>query len=717
MEDNDMTEDQAGSMEPLGGGITLPSYEQSYNLAPEIFTADPAWFKEKGAEVVRLFNEDKQSCKDYFDKCGEVYKVYFGQMPPKDPDFAETASVHVPIMAEAVDRIHARMYQQRLPPKGELLVATPTGPDDEPRERRLTKHLNWQLRNQIREYRSLHDVNMTRTLLVGSAFTYVYYDAVKRRPCLHALPTTDVVMAYTQKTEDLSLLDVPRYTIIWRKHARELRAEEKKGVYFGVEAALKAGDDMDIDEKDAVRMAGDEAAGRKEWTDDPQRPRVILEQHTWCKLPGGDTERPVIVTVDRASQSILGVYLREDEDPRDRARYDREMRANEAQYMMMMQEHQQKILMHQARIEALQSQAAILPPEISLPPMPEPPAPPEMPPEPVRPEMVPISFITHYVCKPNPAAAYGIGVGMELCDMNKAADTLMAQYVDLGTLANNPVLIFSRQMKFLRGAKRIKPGAGLEVDTSGMPLKGMYEVLQFPHPNPAMAGVVRDIKEDAKDKAGASDVLVGEGTVSREAAATSKIRATMAMENLTILGQRYDASQSEEAKKIARINARTLDEMEYASVVMPGDAGKMAVEAGAIGRHDYYEDFDISFTADPRMATQTQRVDEAREAMNIMTQLPPGLIPLPTMQRLAIAAMSKLYKAMDMPDMAAIVDQAPAVMPPPGMGGPMNGPPGPTPPKGPEQESAGPPKRPPGNGAGPMPPPGPPLAGPPGEMS
>lgn len=93
-----------------------------------------------------------------------------------------------------------------------------------------------------------------------------------------------------------------------------------------------------------------------------------------------------------------------------------------------------------------------------------------------------------------------------------------------------------------------------------------------------------------------------------------------------------------------------------------------------VGRIDYLEDVDITVTADPRMASQTQRIQEAQACMTAINSSPVTAQMIP----LQVAGLRKLFTSMDAPDMVAALEQSMAMgfgMMPPPMGAPGGGPP------------------------------------------
>jgi len=110
-----------------------------------------------------------------------------------------------------------------------------------------------------------------------------------------------------------------------------------------------------------------------------------------------------------------------------------------------------------------------------------------------------------------------------------------------------------------------------------------------------------------------------------------------------------------------------------------------------IARRDYLEDVDITITADPRMASQPQRLAEAEAAFNLVNSSP-FLAQNPF---LMAAVARKVFRAIDDPELIAALQMAPMMMPmQPGQPGAAGGgPPGEGPPKEggkPQPEDPGP---------------------------
>lgn len=755
---------------------------ETVNLVDDI---GPDEQKEIADATFEDFEIDKLRSADFCRKRAEILKLAIGLMPPKEDGYSQ---IHYSIIMMAVIKLAARVYDQQFPSNGEFFGVRPTSAADLPRCVRVAKHLNWQVLHQVKEYVPNHDALIMQWYLYGSAFSFIYWNPVKNRPCHEVCPTEDIYLpyAYPQWANDPSMTQLPRITRIVRKHrygSDGIDAWARTGYYSkkNVDELFKGDEDendttdgnvSNNDVSDPIRDVIDRASGVRKPESERPGYRELLEQHRWWKLDEWPEERPVIVTIDRETKKLIGFVVRADEDPEDRARYNREQQANDTAYAAGMQQYAQDLEAYQRNAIGIlgglpppQPQAALGMPNpqagpsvnamggplgqqgpqppagmsMAGPPQPgamtasmplaqqpqpmNPPTPPTKAPPPVPPKLIPIHFFTHFICIPNPEGIYGFGIGYLLEGNNLAADALGSALVDSAIRANTQTGIASREAKLGAGEWRIKPGEILKTELLPGEIEGAIKFLQFPKPEPTLGEVVQGLKEDSQELSGASDILSGEVGGSNETATTTQIRISQALAAVSIQGKRYGRSRTSEGEKFARLNSVYLQDSEYFSVIDPyhqappqqpdgsyGDLGPNRayhpsigmVEDHEIGRADYLEDVAITITADPRMASQPQRFQEAMQAIQV-TQNAAAVAPwIAQNPQLWMVLLRSLFTAMDRPDLVALVQPPPPPppMPPPGMpqpGGPVNGVP-----------AGGPPKPPPPHGGPPHPHPHPP---------
>lgn len=754
-------------LEEEAAGPTKLDYDRSpSNLVPlfkQLGEEGEKFLKDVGEMVVRHKNIDWKSSEEYRKRQARQIELFVGILPPRPEGHENIAQIHLPIIGQAVLLLHATLHGQLFPPGQAICGGAPTTPDSADRARRLGLHMNWQITQKVPEYVPSHDRGGMQFLIYGNCYSKWYYKPSEKRPCFTMIKAGDLILPYHAQSVDPNMADVQRITQRMYMYRHELEAEQDNGYYDGVDELFEDEDGNPIAvDNSLTKSAGntpaadtnrgamaetmDKVQGQTEpvaGDSDDEKPRIILEQHRWLKLPGEKRERPVIVTVDELTSKAIYIGIREDEDPRDRARFKRDQEVADAVNEAAMMQHEQAMMEHQAQVQQLTAPSTVPHPETGEPvqvdsmvgpdQLPQPPTPPEMapPPEPVR--MVPINWFTKYGCIPNPEGIYDFGIGYLLEGANITADTMMSQIVAAMTLSLFPTYLYSRQARMGRGDLTLKLGGGVQVELPPEQLQKAFFQLQFPPPNPNAIKIVESQQAQVQDFVGASEILSGEVGGSNETATTTEIRMSAARQNLAVMGIRYNRSRAAELKLLARINSRTLDPIEYFAVAtptvplvpppppppmpgmppMPPPPPPDMVKMEQVARDEYLEDFNITFTCDPAMATRPQLVSEAQKMLQAAMSVPPGLLD-PMAQATAIRmAYIRILRAMGAEDMAKVIEQSPppnpmALMgPPPGAGGP----PGKGPPSNGKGDVSGPPKGPaPGVGAGPSNsgPPGPP---------
>lgn len=760
--------------EPATGPVQLDYDRSPTNLVPlfkQIGEEGEAFLKATGEMVVRHKEADWKSSEEYRARQARQIELFVGVLPARPEGHENIAQIHLPIIGQAVLLLHATIHGQLFPPGGAICGGAPTTPKSSERAKRLGLHMNWQITQKIPEYVPSHDRGGMQFLIYGNCFSKWYYKPSEKRPCFTMIAAGDIILPYHARSVDPNMADVQRVTQRMRMYRHELEAEQDNGYYVGIDELFEDEEGNPVDAATTLtRSAGntpatdtrrgamadtmDKVQGQRETASadsDDEQPRIILEQHRWLKLPGENRERPVICTVDELTNKVIYLGVREDEDPRDRARFNAEQKVHEEIVESQMAMHDQAMQEHQATVDQLSAPSVVPHPETGEPvevpsmvgpdQMPQPPTPPEPPEAPAPVRMVPINWFTKYGCIPNPEGIYDFGIGYLLEGANITADTMMSQIVAAMTLSLFPTYLYSRQARMGRGDLALKLGGGVQVDLPPEQLSKAFFQLQFPPPNPGAIKIVESQQAQVQDFVGASEILSGEVGGSNETATTTEIRMSAARQNLAVMGVRYNRSRAAELKNLARINSRTLDPVEYFAVAAP--TMPMGPQPGPpappgfppappmpppdpmklehVARDEYLEDFEITFTCDPAMTTRPQLVAEAQKALQAALSVPPGLIDPMTQATVVRLAYIDVLRSMGREDMAKVVEQSPPPNPmammPPGPGGPPGGPPGKGPPdKGPPPNGhphvPGPPQGPaPGMGPGPSNPgvPGPPA--------
>jgi hypothetical protein len=186
------------------------------------------------------------------------------------------SGVFHPVLTEAVVRFQAQAMGELCPASGpaRTKIMGRETPEIQDQAVRVETELNYQITEEMTEYRDEMEQLLFRTALAGSGFKKVYYDPLYERPCAMFVPAEDMVVGYG--ATDLQRCD--RYTHVMKKTANEIAELQFTGFYREVDLPSPGPDITDIQEK------YNEMMGVEEVLDDDDR-HTILEMHVTMNMP------------------------------------------------------------------------------------------------------------------------------------------------------------------------------------------------------------------------------------------------------------------------------------------------------------------------------------------------------------------------------------------------------------------------------------------------
>lgn len=686
--------------------------EEVFNLVPHFMGTEEGekFLKDYAEKVLDYFQEDWDSSAAWRKKRRDRWRLLVGDLDPKSYPFEECANVHIPVMLERVLRLVHRLYAEMFPDRDVIFNALPSTPQQQERADILTLHDNWQIRKEIPDFLKQNRRALMEFVAHGDCIFYSWRDIPNKRNRHEALSCEEVVFPYVWKTSQVDMSDVPRKTRILRKYRHELVDLEASGTYARIDEVFEKDEDPSFEAGPdlTVRPTVDKYEGREvPGTRSKIAPFTFYEFHGWCKLPGQEQERPIVCTVSPTARLIVSLYIREQEDWKDRVRFDGQMKefgdfqqSQEMYQQTQVAEQQTQARLAQPDVDPVEAQAIrqhlqqtqVLPPQ--------PPAwlkPDQSGPAPVR--KVPIEYFSHGVCIENLDGSLGLGVGLLLEEFNKAANTAASQFTDAATLANVATIIMPDDVTMEPGDRRLVPGEVHRVrGISADQINNAFKQIIFPQANPQLMEIIKLLLESADGVSSAPDVLSGEPGKANETYRGIATRVEQATKQLTVLAMNYLEMLTNVLRNNARLNAIFMDDRELKTVVDPRTLENQQIE---ISRALYLEDYEIAFTADTRFGGREQKISEADQLMGMVTSLPPPiamqLFPPSFMYEAAVRSL----KARGFHDMVRYLGPRPPT--------PVAGPPGAGP--------GAPPGQPPGPPGSPgMPPPGMPPGGPPGPQ-
>lgn len=659
------------------------------------------------ADTVKTnFDDAYKASEKYRERFMNDWKLFSGELPPKEYPFEHCANVHLPTMLENLTRLTARLTGELFGDWYNVFGVSALGPGADEQAEILNKHGNWQIREEIPDFRrQLGDRGPLAYLWIGDVCVHSYYDT-ERKQNRHEVLTPDefvVPFTYTSTMPDYS--DCPWVCKILTKYRHQLEA--LRGDWENVDVVLGTGVPSyeETPEQPIARTVA-EVQGTEQpdssGNDVAQTaPYKILMYEGWIRLPNDERDRFVQVHLHDATSTMLKMTVHEEEDWQDAERFRRQQRELQ-QYREAQIQHSMVLsqLEQQQQTIDMAVQAGMAGPDLAaagmqqieqqIPPQPEPPYWLETPddpmagPEPAR--RVPIHMFTHIVCIESFVGAYGLGYGRMLGDYNRAGNVLMSQFVDAGTFGNIKSFLAADGLDF-GDAKPIAPGDVRKVKgLIGDDIRKSIIPVDAGQANGQLLQVVEMLKVDARTAMQAPEVLSGEPGKSGETYRGIAARIEQATKQLSVYARKYANGLEQVLKNNAKLNAKWLPDEQIVNISTHAGGPKYQTR---ITRALYDRDYRVEIRADLRFATQAQRIQEADEMLMLPQKVPQMQMNIPFIY----AALVKSLKARGLEEMIPLLGPPP---PPPTtpLGMPPPPPPGAPPPGGPQGGAppAGPPQ-------------------------
>ena len=284
--------------------------EHNANLAEYIEDTDLSLM---ASELIQEFTNDRRSREDWAKAYVKGLDLLGMKVEDRTVPWPGAAGVFHPVMTEAVVSFQAQAMSELYPATGPArtkILASQTS-EMSKQAQRVENELNYQITEEMTEYRDEMEQLLFRTALAGSGFKKIYYDPIYERPCAMFVPAEDMVVGYG--ATDLRRCD--RYTHVMKKTQNEVTELQIAGFYAGVELPKPSHEITDIEEK------YNEIMGEEEVANDDDR-HTILEMNVNTVMPEGFDDddpiaRPYVITIEKSARKILAIRRNwEEGDPK-----------------------------------------------------------------------------------------------------------------------------------------------------------------------------------------------------------------------------------------------------------------------------------------------------------------------------------------------------------------------------------------------------------------
>ena len=296
----DMVTLDDGSMEvtimPGAEGVNTGAFDD--NIAENM---DDDQLAAVADELLGNIDSDLESRKEWADTFVRGLDVLGFKYEERSEPWEGACGVYSNVLAEAAIRFQAETMSETFPAQGPVKTKIL---GEETREKleaanRVKADMNYQLTENMVEYRSEHERLLYNLGLAGSGFKKVYYDPNLGRQVAVFVPAEDVIVPYGASHIETA----ERVTHVMRKTKNELKKLQASGFYVDVDLGEPQAYHSDIEERKAEE-------GGYSLTNDNRY--SIYEVHADIIIDGVDNSdegiaKPYIVSIERGSYRVLAI--------------------------------------------------------------------------------------------------------------------------------------------------------------------------------------------------------------------------------------------------------------------------------------------------------------------------------------------------------------------------------------------------------------------------
>jgi len=263
-------------------------------------------------ELLEKVENDRGSREDWEQSYTKGLDLLGFKYEERTRPFRGAASVHHPVLAQAVTQFQAMAYVELLPSDGPVRTQVVGAVNEQLQQaaERVKEYMNYEITHVMEEYNPEMDQLLFQLPLSGSAFKKVYFDENLQRATSKFIPAEDVVVPYG--ASDLDSCD--RITQIVKMSMNDLRKKQVSGFYRDIPLKPYDGDGQDDIQEKIDRIDGTNPTNYR--MDDMAE---LFEMHVDLDLEGFEDinprngepsgiKLPYVVTIDKGSNKVLSIY-------------------------------------------------------------------------------------------------------------------------------------------------------------------------------------------------------------------------------------------------------------------------------------------------------------------------------------------------------------------------------------------------------------------------
>jgi hypothetical protein len=312
-------------MEEQADGSAIVTIEDGPEFNPEFYdnladSIDPSELSALAFRYLDLLETDKEA-RSLRDKQYEegIRRTGMGNDAPGGATFMGASKVVHPVMAEGCVDFASRAIKEMFPPDGPVKTKILGKMDDlkVAKSERKRDYLNWQITDQIEEFKDEQEQLLTQLPLGGSQYFKLWFDEQKKRPCVEFLPIDRVILPFAATNFYTAQRAAEVHEITNYEFERRIRT----GMYRDI-SYVKASGTLD---QNKVEKANNKVEG-KQFEDNKDGLREVY--HIYCYLELEDDKKtkgeyaPYILMIDKLDNQVVGLYRNWEEQDDTRTKLD-----------------------------------------------------------------------------------------------------------------------------------------------------------------------------------------------------------------------------------------------------------------------------------------------------------------------------------------------------------------------------------------------------------
>ena len=274
------------------------------NLAEEAI--DVYDLEKMGMRYLDLIDNDREA-RQKRDKQYEegLRRTGMGDDAPGGAQFLGASKVVHPMMAEACVDFAARAIKEMFPPDGPAKTKILGEVTDEKTEvaERKRDYINWQLTEQIQEFRDEQEQLLTQLPLGGSQFMKLWFDEKKKRPCAEFVAIDNILLPFAAA----NFYTAQRVTEQQDISEYEFRQRIDRGLYRDIDFIRATSEpDQTKAEKANAKIEG------KQYETNEDGLRRVYHIYTWLEIDDDPITKgesaPYVLMIDELENKVLGLY-------------------------------------------------------------------------------------------------------------------------------------------------------------------------------------------------------------------------------------------------------------------------------------------------------------------------------------------------------------------------------------------------------------------------